>query len=632
MAEQSWGTGATDEQLKVITASLGHTRLLAGPGTGKTWTIKDRILYLIEEASIPPNNIMAITFTRAAAGELRKRLSGALEKSMMPDVRTLHSFALRQLLKIPGHSVGLPMPIRIADDWEQRNIVEEDLKELTSSDIWTVRDKLAQLSADWETLSADGEHWEQNYPDPKFLGAWKEHRSIFGYTLRSELVYRLKRAFSELGDVRIDPPIKQLVVDEFQDLNPCDLAVVHAIVEQGAHAFAAGDDDQSIYGFRFAYPAGIRNFPSQYQPSQKFPLTLCRRCPSEVIKVASYVAALDPRRLPKDLIPIEGKPPGEIAVLRFQTGLSEAQGIARLCRSLLDTKRVAREDEILILLRSDRNKAYSRKLREALKGHDVQVAESTQDKPSEDSRQVMAILRLAVNPSDHLAWRTLVALRRNNIGRVARQTLYEEARQRGTGYAGALANSSSKSVKEEMAFLAQLTPSATGVGPLSHTQLRDLALDIAQKLGLSDPPVVTDEVLTEFGDPLEALDLDDWLRWRVAAGEENEPQIKPGAVNILTMHKAKGLEASVVFVAACEDELLPGLNQAGDRLDDERRLLYVSLTRSKERLFITYSLSRSGQQQHTGRTPGQSKRNLTTFLRDGPFSPVPGETYQLSAQ
>ena len=171
----------------------------------------------------------------------------------------------------------LPQPLRIADDFEERRIVIEDIARMTSRPVKDARRSFHQLSADWQTLNVEGETWKEDFPDGPFLGAWQEHRKIYGYTLRSELVYRLKRALEQNPEFSVEGPPEHLLVDEYQDLNACDLAVIDAIAQRGARLYVAGDDDQSIYNFRYAHPEGIRTFEQHHDGSVTKALTECKR-------------------------------------------------------------------------------------------------------------------------------------------------------------------------------------------------------------------------------------------------------------------------------------------------------------------------------------------------------------------
>ena len=314
----SWSDDLLCEQKKAACHFGTHARLLAGPGTGKTLVMCRHIEFLIQEKNIPSSDIVALTFTRAAAHELRQRVMAELPDQEIPRISTLHSFALRQLLRNSARLQSLPQPLRVADNWEERFIILDDIKaQLGYPRIDDARDKFLELSADWETLSADQ---GQFTPDPRFIGSWQQHRKIYGYTLRSELVYQLKRALEQLEDFRFDAPIRYLLVDEYQDLNCCDLAIVRAIADRGAELYIAGDDDQSIYGFRKAHPRGIRDFPEEYKGSFDLPLHVCKRCDSDILRIAEFVAELDPERIRKGTVPEDGRPQGEvflISVMKF---------------------------------------------------------------------------------------------------------------------------------------------------------------------------------------------------------------------------------------------------------------------------------------------------------------------------
>ena len=334
----SWSDGLLPEKEAAVTHTGTNARLLAGPGTGKTRTLTSRIAYVASELDVPHDEILALTFTRAAAGELRSRVSDMLSdtSSDLPQIATLHSFALQAILK---HGAGnrLPSPIRIADDYEERWIIQEDLKEILGLHrVEEAQDLIQRLSADWETLAADEAEWAIRFPDPRFIAAWREHRTIYGYTLRAELVYQLKLALEE-GAIELTEAPSHLLVDEYQDLNACDLSVVNNMTKAGAELFAAGDDDQSIYGFRGAEPEGIRRFIREYAGSADLTLTECRRCAPNILEIALYVARQDTGRIEKPLNPYTASGLGNVHLLRFEDYTKEAVAIAKIARWLVDS-------------------------------------------------------------------------------------------------------------------------------------------------------------------------------------------------------------------------------------------------------------------------------------------------------
>ena len=624
----AWDTNLSDEQ-KIAASHIGsHARLLAGPGTGKTYCVARRIAYLVTERGGSPSEILATTFTRAAACELRKQVSEAIGNGIgkIPMISTLHSFSLSQLLRNAPTS-DLPQPLRIADDYEERYVIIEDLRDILNADydVDKTWDTLALLSADWQTLKADQSGWDSRFPDPRFITAWREHRNIYGYTIRAELVYQLKKALELNPNFRLEGPPRYFIVDEYQDLNPCDLAVVKTIAEQGAELYGAGDDDQSIYGFRKAYPQGIRMFDKDYKPSADLTLEVSRRCDRRILDFAHYVAEQDLQRVKKPLRAAKSAGEGIVQLRVFANQEEEARGISDICRSLQDDHRYAYGD-MLILLRQDYQQRFSTPIRAALEREQIPVETledptAPLDEPS--GRELLCMLRLLENHQDDLAWRTLLEIRPQGIGKKTFNHIYEIARSRGIRFTAALDLVArgqeqiprAKTVQEELrnikACLAALEPRRQGA---------DLAkfIDIVTQEIIAD----TEERATVKGcldriavltDAKDAKDL--LLGLQISLGRYEQDSGDAEKVRIMTMHQAKGLTSPVVIIAVAEDEYIPG-KATGLEVDDERRLLYVSLTRAKNHLYITHCNRRGAAQRHTGRNAGTLKRTLTRFLWD----------------
>lgn len=626
----SWDSNLSEEQRRVASHIGSHARLLAGPGTGKTRCLTQRIVYLITEKGVKPSEILAITFTRVAAFGLRKQVSEVIGNNIeeMPKISTLHSFSLRQLLRNTPIS-DLPYPLRIADDYEERWIVINDLKNMLVGDydVDRIKDTLALLSADWQTLKADQSDWENHFPDPQFIDAWHEHRNIYGYTLRAELVYQLKKALELDPTFQLEGPPRYLLVDEYQDLNPCDLAVIKRIVERGAELYGAGDDDQSIYGFRKAYPQGIRMFNKEYKPSVDLELEVCRRCNRKILDFAQYVATQDRQRIGKPLRPTKDAGQGTVKLRGFADQEAEAKGISEICRFVLGTSKYHPGD-ILILLRSDNHQLLSTPIRNALE--QVQIPVETVedltvplDKPS--GREILCLFRLIENPYDDLAWRTLLDIRHQGVGSKTVRRIYEIARSQGIRFTNALdfviqgqvKNSRAKILRVELQSIrARLEDLENKKHKVELTNFIDLA--VQETIVDGDERTAVRCCLDRIATLTEAKNIKElFAGLQTSLGKYEQDSGDAERVHIMTMHQAKGLTSPVVIIAAAEDEYIPG--KATDaELDDARRLLYVSLTRAKHRLYITYCTRRVKQQIYTGRNVGESKRALTRFLRDIP--------------
>lgn len=633
----SWDNGLAPEQKKAASIIGQHARLLAGPGTGKTWTLTKRILWLITENNIPPEQILVLTFTRVAASKLRRNVEDELKGTGIesPRISTLHSFALRQILR-NASSTRLPQPLRIADDYEEQEIIIKEISGLIGKNIKETKKLLNELSTDWEKLTADTTGWEQRFPNPQFLGAWKEHREVYGYTLRAELVYQLKRELEEKGDyLNMEGPPKYVLVDEYQDLNACDLSVIKSLAELNSEIYSAGDDDQSIYGFRSANPDGIRKFTNEYNPSVDLKLKNCHRCSKEILDYGLFVAKQDTRRIDKPIKATDKGKKGEVQVLKFENQCFEAEGIARLCYWLINSKNILAE-EILILLRTDKDNKFSKPLRTALEKKGIPVGTASnplEPLNHEQCREMLCLMQLTVNKADHLAWRTILTLGNSGIGKQTFANLYDLSRRKGMRFSNIL-----QEVKESPGLL----PSKGNLVSKKVKEIESLLL----KIGIPEPQNLdswinnlASEVIQSESERQEVINLfsrvrelgktkslKDLLSALNVSLNNQEQEMEKGKVIIMTMHQAKGLSADAVILAAAEDEYIPGL-ATGEAIDDERRLLFVSLTRAREYLYVTFCEERTGQQCHSGRTAGESKRTFNRFLSGGPHIPQDGSKF-----
>ncbi len=642
----AWDSDLLDDQKKAAMHIGKHARLLAGPGTGKTLTLTRRIAYLVSEKNISTEKILVLTFTRAAAFELRKRIIEILgeQQGSLVHVSTLHSFALKQLLRNSNLIDSIPRPLRIADDWEEREIILEDLKDILNCKIKDVKEKFNLLSADWQKLYADDKELENKDIDPGFLGAWRQHRKIFGYTLRSELIYQFKRALDQTENFSLESDFSHLLVDEYQDLNPCDLAVIYALRDKGIEVFAAGDDDQSIYGFRYANPDGIRNFIKEFDPSESLTLDTCVRCDRRIITLSLFVADLDPKRIKKPFNPIKNAEDGEVRILRFQNQDDEAESIAKICTFLINQKGY-KQSEILILMRSDNKRAFSSVIEKALKKHNIPVAVPIEDPilDNKNGRLFLSSLRLLVDQNDSLALKTFLMLRKNSIGKKLFSNIYDLASKSNETFSQTfhrvtenpeLIERFGSQIADEMKEIQNIInkyqakiQSQANSSETNHlfNTLQSLADDIIIENNEDKAKIL--QFFKSLVVENNYIDLKELLQLLSSSIENAEQELDSESINIMTMHRAKGLTAKAVIIVGAEDEYIPGKQEGEEKENDERRLLYVSLSRAKHFLAVTYCENRKGQQKHTGRNRNRSNRTLTRFLRDAPIKPENGVTF-----
>lgn len=609
-----------------------HARVLAGPGTGKSATIVALIDKLVTRE--PSSRIKLLTFTRAATGELARKVS-AHPAAAAERPSTIHSFAISVLLRNPGAG-GFPEPLRIADDWEYKNIVRPTLAQRAGVGLKKLHRLVREMAANWESLHPETDAAVSVQERTRFLGAWNEHRRIYGYTLLGELPYALRTALRDHPDLQgLDYNL--LIVDEYQDLNACDLDVLKLISERGCTILAAGDDDQSIYSFRKAAPEGIRRFPQDYAQSADYPLSVSQRCGTQIVEWANYVIEGDPdrpERLP--LTSAAGTSPGEVRLLSFAGEHGEADGVATIVQKLIEVEQIP-PSEILILLRSDFNGAFSKPIKECL--GELNIPYSDPDSIDEilsdpKNRRLLAILRLVAHRSDSLAWASLLLLA-NGVGDKFFQYIYDRARQAQQQFGQAL-----------LAAHANHFPD----GPTPASSKAQTLID-AVLPWLDEHPLPQEEARTPWGrwilevsgSDVVPAPSDELSALLVALDGLVEPdqslprfigQIGPLAkdlalaespgVRIMTMAGAKGLTVRAAIVVALEDGIMP---RPDCDLSEERRLLYVAITRAKEFVYGTWARRRRGPTARAGRPGVAIARKHSHFLEGGPVESEDGPAY-----
>jgi DNA helicase-2/ATP-dependent DNA helicase PcrA len=627
----------TPEQRLILTHRPDRPgRVLAGPGTGKSATVVDLIHGLLADAQEQPR-IRLLTFTRAATAELAGKVAAHEAEVERPS--TVHSFAIGVLLQNPG-SAPFAEPLRIADDWEQKEVIRPELAAMTRVTPTFVKDHLLpEMQAMWQSLVPEENSEVDEATRNRFVGAFRQHRRVMAYTLLGELPDLLRQALEAYDDLK-GTDYDFLVVDEYQDLNACDLRVLALLAESGVAIFAVGDDEQSIYGWRKAAPEGIRRFLEDYPGADDYVLSVSHRCGSEIIRWARFVIESDPRR-PRDrarLVPADGAPPGEVALLSFPSQISEARGVADLVQNLIE-KEGLKPSEILVMSRGDFNGQFSRPIKAELDARGINVDDpSWVDEVVRDpgNRAVLLLARLMVNPTDSLAWSGLTVLE-PNIGPTFRKAIYDRAVEAATTFADAL-----------LAAHADDFDSMNGAGPRRAKALIDRTL-----AWLDANPVPEDEDVPEkwgewltlaFADSGAHAPMSDALAELLAVVDDViEPgtdlprflgQIQPLArdhasaqasgVRFLTMGLSKGLTVEASIIVGAEEGIIP--DPRADE-DEERRLLYVGLTRAKRFSYATWATRRTGPTARAGTPRVQDRRLISRLLRGGPVETQNGQTY-----
>lgn len=612
----------TKEQQKVLDHDYRlSARVLAGPGTGKSATVIQYIEQL--HATKKPPRIRLLTFTRAATAELAQKIGD--DERLKPS--TVHSFSISVLLKNPGAG-GFPEPLRIADDWETDEIVNPSLQREMGISIRDVRKHIREMAAGWEALDDQPGSEFTKAETNRFLAVWNEHRRIWGYTLLAELPFRLREALNDHEDLE-GCDIDLLVVDEYQDLNACDLALIRLLAEKrGTSVLAIGDDDQSIYSFRHAAPAGIRGFPEDFPDSGDYTLSESLRCGRKIIEWASHIIQFN-RDRPNGralLQPAKGNPDGIVGLLSFANEATEAKGIANLVRSMIEEGGLA-PSEILILLRSDFNQCFSGPIKKELETLDIATADAEWVKlilAKPDNRRTLALFRLIVNVDDSLAWATLLTTTRG-IGDKFIDSIYTAAKEAKTTFAQSLRSSVSEEGQTPKLVAALVTQIEDWLARNPLPEKADgwaewiLEQELPPGFGFDEPCAQllrdvetlaeTESGLGRFLGQISPLGAD------LAAARSD-------GVRIMSLAKSKGLTVRGAIIAGCEEGIIP---HESAHPDEEARLMYVGMTRAKEYQYCTWARRRKGPTARVGREQVGNRRTLSNFFLNGPVKSRSGD-------
>jgi DNA helicase-2/ATP-dependent DNA helicase PcrA len=578
----------------------------------------------------PSYRARLLTFTRAATGELAKKVSGHPAAAILRP-STVHSFAISVLMHNPGAG-DFPVPLRMADDWEYHEVLRPSLGRYAEVGLKTLDLLVNEMQAAWQSLVPEQDPKIDPTLRARFLGAWSDHRRVFGNTLLGELPDLLRQALldhSELANVDYD----MLVVDEYQDLNACDLELLRLLADRGASLLGAGDDDQSVYSFRKADPEGIRRFPSDYPAAADYSLTVTQRCGRRIIDWAQFVIAGDAGRpQKKPLVPRDGAPEGEVALLAFNTDKKEAAGVADLVARLIESG--VEPGEILILSRTDQYGGFSRPIKEELAKKDIEAfnPDYVGDLLAEDeNRRFLERARLLVDPTDSIAWASLLRLEKGIGARFHDHVLHRalESRQifgrtllveREKGFPDAPATSGRLAVK----LIAEAR------GWIERTSLPEGEVAWGSWLASlkTDPHWTPSPDLSRLLVDLDALtepgsELGRYLG-QVAPLGADLALAQDRGVRFMTIMGSKGLTVRATIVVGVEDVIIP--RPAAD-LAEERRLLYVAMTRSTEFLFCTWARRRYGQTARVGGGTVGGRRQPCAFLRHGPVSTEDGQQF-----
>ena len=602
-----------DEQRAVVLHDRGPALVVAGAGSGKTRTVVHRIAYLIAERGVHPAEILAVTFTNKAAGELKSRLAD-LVGPRAGDLwtATFHSAALR-VLRVYGERIGLAPGFPVYDEDDQLQVIKEVLAGLglearpAAVRGWIDRVKSRSAGGGFEAALAELPDWVAGIGPEAFaevFAAYQARMRALGAVDFSDLLLRAIELFEAHPEVlaRVQARARYIHVDEYQDTNPAQYRLTKLLAGEEANLVAVGDPDQSIYGFRSADLRNILRFAEDFPGAKVYKLETNYRSTEAILRVANAVIERNEARLEKTLRPARA---GGEPVLRYAAydHRDEAAFVAREARRLLARYRPS---EIAVLYRTN---AQSRVLEEAFRREGVahRVVGGTAFFARREVKDLLAYARAAVLPGDDLALLRILNTPPRGIGAKSVERLRELAGREGIPFVAALRRSGevlparqAEAVGGFLRLLEGLAELAAAGGPraffeevLAATRYREHLL---AEPGGEERLENVEELLRAAGEWEEEKggDLAAFLDEVALTARAEEPGNGEGdAVSLMTLHNAKGLEFKVVFLVGVEEGLLPHRSSTGlEELEEERRLFYVGITRAMERLYLTHASER----------------------------------------
>ena len=638
-----------DAQREAVCAPPGHYLVLAGAGSGKTRVLTHRIGWLTQVERVPPWAILAVTFTNKAAGEMRARLETLIPGGTQGlTVGTFHGIAHR-LLRRHWREAGLPETFQILDADDQLRLIKRVLAGLGLDDA-----KFPPRQASWQINQwkdegkrpANIEHG--NHPVTRtfvqIYQAYEDACRRAGLVDFAELLLRAHELWLKNPAVleHYQQRWRYLLIDEFQDTNTLQYAWIRVLAGTTGQVFAVGDDDQAIYGWRGAKVENVQQFLQDFPGARTIKLEQNYRSTSNILKAANSVIARNGGRLGKQLW-TAGEEGERIALYAAYNEQDEARFVIERIREYIAEHGSAKDCAILY-----RSNAQSRNFEEQLIQRDIKYRVYGGQRFFEraEIKDALAYLRLTANRHDDAAFERAVNTPPRGIGERTLDALRRRARMENTsmweatlgelGGGSELAGRAKNAVKAFLALIDKMARDFAGVPPQAASGERateDMPPETGPALPASQPFTLAEQVdhaiahtglrdhhekdtrgngearvenldelvnvASRFERTAEDIEaglgeLPAFLSHAALEAGENQGEAWDDCVQLMTLHSAKGLEFPLVFLVGMEEGLFPSQRSVDDegRLEEERRLAYVGITRARERLFVTHAESR----------------------------------------
>lgn len=608
--------GLNEKQREAVTSPLGNMLVLAGAGSGKTKVLVSRIAWLIEEQHLSPHAILAVTFTNKASGEMRSRLGSMLSTPMLGLwVGTFHGLCHR-LLRRHYKEANLPEQFHILDSEDQARIIKRVILSLNlDPEQWQVKQAQAFINSKKdEGLRPQHINALHYGPTKTLVSIYKAYEDVCqtsGVIDFAELLLRTHELLRDNEEIlaHYRERFQAILVDEFQDTNTIQYAWIRLLAGDHTAVLAVGDDDQSIYGWRGAKVENIQQFVHDFKDTHIIRLEQNYRSTAMILNAANALILNNSTRMGKELW-TAGSEGEKILVYSAFNELDEARFVTE--RIGMELNQGASADEIAVLYRSN---AQSRVLEEALlrAGIAYRIYGGVRFFDRAEIKDTLAYLRLLVNPNDDTAFERVVNFPTRGIGEKTLDEVRQYARAEqcslwdaskgilqstGLGQRGSLALAKFIDLIEKLQVV------------IANKELDEQISDVIQHSGLYAhfSKIKGDKSESRVDNLQELINAAKQFRYEYDEEEElplansflAHASLESGelqadeherSVHLMTLHAAKGLEFPIVFLVGMEEGIFPGRQSIEEpgRLEEERRLCYVGMTRAMRKLVLSYA-------------------------------------------
>jgi DNA helicase-2/ATP-dependent DNA helicase PcrA len=617
--------GLNNEQVRAVTTTEGPLLILAGAGSGKTKTLTHRIAHILAANKATPFNILAVTFTNKAAGEMRARVAHLMghdpnNRSFMPYLGTFHSICVR-LLRQDGEHIGIPRNFVIWDEGDRLAAIKQASR-AASIDEKTFPPRLitSLISSAKNEMVGPDEFVQVSGDTPAGRAAAKVY-PIYEKSLKDagamdfdDLIGRAVSMLAKHQPIRgkWQHQFKYVMVDEYQDTNSAQYKLIKLLSGPHKNIAVVGDDWQSIYSWRGADFRNILNFEKDFPGCTIIKLEQNYRSTKNILDAAHSVISHNSLRSDKKLW-TAGAPGTPIQIMPVGNERREAETILRRIRMAVDIN-VRNYKDYAVLYRTN---AQSRALEEVFVHHGLpyRIVGGVRFYDRKEIKDIVAYLRLIYQPEDSVSFDRIVNIPARGIGPKSLASFKDWAAQSRYNLQTAL---------ERVAEAPGLTTKASN----GLTDLANILSSFRAQLEIIPPSTLVDALirrldylhflqdgtvqgearvenvreLLSVANQYQDLGLDGFLEEIALVSDIDSADFSNNAVTLMTLHAAKGLEFPAVFITGLEESIFPhsrSLYDAGE-MEEERRLMYVGMTRAKEELYLTYAVERTlyGGRQH----------------------------------